>query len=226
MSHDRYYLVDGSHVLIAGATGAARDYGGKTATANWWYERSVETGHHDVGVFFDPKGLQNIKGKDSDSTPYETLAGLAEGYQSGQRLFHFKPRNVERDHERLKEWLRNLPGDKIVVHDEAQSYRGGESLEWFLSQGGNIANSNEPTGDIRSLVITQRPWNLPEELRANMPVKIWVGPTGNEFRSYMDAERMKKAGERIEENTGQHCWSVTDAGDYVETNPPVPEKFA
>lgn len=223
---DRYYLTDGAHVLIAGATGAGDDYGGKSVLANWWFHNSVEKGWHDVGLYFDPKGLQNIKGKDSDSTPYESLRGLAEGYQSGQRLFHFRPSDAERDHSRVMQWLRQLPGKKIVVHDEAQSYKDAESLDWYLSQGGNLEGGSEPTGDIRSLVVTQRPWNLPEELRANMPLKIWVGPTGSEFRSYMDAERMKRAGERIAEHTGPHKWSVTDAGDYVHTNPPVPEGYA
>ncbi|PSP81424.1 hypothetical protein BRC81_00225 [Halobacteriales archaeon QS_1_68_20] len=223
---DRYYLTDGSHVLIAGATGAGSEYGGKTATANWWHHQAVENGHHDVGLYYDPKGMRNIKGKDTDSTPYETLSGLAEGYRSGQRLFHYKPSDPAGDHEDVKEWLRNLPGNKIVVHDEAQAYKDAESLSWFLSQGGNLAHGNERTGDIRSLVVTQRPWNIHEELRSNMPLKVWVGPTGSEFRSYMDAERMKRAGEQIAENTGAHKWSVTDAGDYVHTNPPVPEEYA
>jgi hypothetical protein len=31
---NRYYLTDGGHVLIAGATGAKRRYGGKMTTAN------------------------------------------------------------------------------------------------------------------------------------------------------------------------------------------------
>lgn len=37
---------------------------------------------------------------------------------------------------------------------------------------------------------------------------------------------MASAIRRIEENTGQYKWNVTDAGDYVETNLPVPPEYS
>ncbi len=89
-----------------------------------------------------------------------------------------------------------------------------------------MENSSEPTDDIRSLVITQRPWNMPEKERANMPLKIWVGPFGNEAEHFFDAERMDRAAKQVKEATGPYHWSVTDGGDYVETNSPVPEEYA
>lgn len=216
-----YYLTDGAHVLIAGATGSGEKYGGKSVLANWWYANAVKTGNRDIGVFFNPKRLSFVRG-----TEVSTRKGLAEAYRAGKRLFDYRPGDAEDSHRGLVATLRNLPGAKIVVSDEAQSYRDSDSLNWLLSQGGNMANSAEPTGDIRSLVVTQRPWNLPEELRANMPLKIWVGPYGNEASHFFQAEQMGAAGAMVEAATGPFRWSVTDGGDYVRTHKPVPEEYA
>lgn len=221
---DRYYLTDGAHALIAGATGAGDQYGGKSVLGNWWFHQSVQRGWHDVGLFYNPKGLGYVS--DAGATRVRTLEGLATAYRDGTRLFDFYPRNVVEDHGRVMETLRHLSGSKIVVHDEAQQYRDSAMLNWCLSQGGNMEQSAESTGDIRSLVVTQRPWNLGEELRANLPLKVWVGPFGNEAEHFFDAEKMKGAKQQVRENTGAYRWSVTDAGEYVETNPPVPEEFA
>lgn len=223
MSDAPYYLTDNTHVLIAGATGAGRKYGGKTVTANWWVTRAVESGEHDVGLFWNPKGQSFIRGR-----TVESLKGLAESYRAGYRHFDYRPAHgheVE-EHGDVVAFLRNVPGNKIVAHDEAQDLRDADSLDWCLSQGGNLRDSDFTTGDIRSLVLTQRPWNLPEELRANMPLKVWVGPFGQEARRYFRDEQMREAAEKIEQATGQYRWSVTDAGDYVETHAPVPEEFA
>jgi len=221
-----YYLTDGSHVLVSGATGAGDDYGGKSVLGNWWFRQSVGRGWHDLGVFFNPKGLGYVSG--GDVRRVRTLRGLAQSYRAGYRLFDYYPKDggTEQSHGRLIDMLRNLPGEKIVVHDEAQQYKEADSLNWCLAQGGNMANSSEKTDDIRSLVVTQRPWNLSEELRANMPLKIWVGPFGNEAEHFFSAERMDRAAEKVAENTAPYHWSVTDGGDYVETNAPVPEKYA
>lgn len=217
-----YYLTDGSHVLISGATGAGEQYGGKSVLANWWYEQSVAKGWHHLGVYVNPKGLGYVRG-----TTVRSLQGLAQSYQAGKRLFDYRPDgDLEAAHDRVTRMLRNLPGEKIVVHDEAQEYRGTDSLNWLLAQGGNMRNSAEETDDIRSLVVTQRPWNLSEELRANMPLKVWVGPFGNEATHFFEAERMGAAADKVEANTGPYHWSVTDGGDYVETLPPVPEEYA
>lgn len=225
-SEDHYYLSDGAHVLISGATGAGDQYGGKSVLANWWFQESVSKGWHDLGVFFDPKGLGFVES--DDVRRVRTLKGLAESYQAGYRLFDYYPRgsDLEEEHGRLIEMLRQLDGRKILVHDEAQSYGDAGSLKWCLSQGGNMSNSSEPTGNIRSLTVTQRPWNLSEVLRANMPLKIWVGPFGNEARKFFNSEQMKRAAEKVQANTGQYRWSVTDGGDYVTTHAPVPEEYA
>jgi hypothetical protein len=180
-------------------------------------------------LYFDPKGLAFVERHDRVRR-VRSLKGLAESYRSGYRLFAYHPRgadDLEDEHARVIATLRQLPGQKIVAHDEAQSYADEDgSLEWCLSQGGNMSNSAEKTNDIRSLVVTQRPWNLPEILRANMPLKVWVGPFGNEARRFFQGEQMERAGEKVAEKTGPYRWSVTDGGDYVTTHEPVPEEYA
>jgi hypothetical protein len=215
---DRYYLTDSGHVLIAGATGAKAEYGGKTSTANWWFERSVAQGWHDMGLFINPKGHDRIRGQ-----AVSTLKGLAESYRAGNRRFDYRLSHdrAEEEHTEVVEMFRELPGKGIIVHDEAQMYRDATSLNWCLSQGGNLDD-----GSIRSLVLTQRPWNLPEEHRANMPVKIWVGPVTSEGRKFFEVEHMQAAVSEVEAETGPYHWAVTDGGEYQHTNPPVPEEYA
>lgn len=221
-----YYLTDGAHVLISGATGAGDEYGGKSVLANWWFQQSVVRGWHDLGVYFNPKGLAYVDRKDRVKR-VRSLGELASAYRDGYRLIDYYPRGDQADeHANVVATLRNLPGSKILVHDEAQGYKVSDSLSWSLAQGGNMEQSAETTGDMRSLVVTQRPWNLPEEQRANMPLKVWVGPFGNEAEHFFSAERMQAAGQKVAEATGAYRWSVTDAGEYVETNEPVPEEYA
>ena len=221
-----YYLDDDTHVLIAGATGSGKQYGGKSVLANWWFQQSVEKGHHDVGLFFNPKGLSFVSG--GDVRRVRTIQGLAKSYKAGYRLFDYYPSDggSQASNEPVISFLRHLPGRKIVVHDEAQAFKDAESLNWCLSQGGNMSDASEPTDNIRSLVVTQRPWNLSEELRANMPLKIWVGPVTNECESWFQSEKMTKAVERVRKATDAYHWSVTDAGEYVTTHAPVPEGYA
>lgn len=179
-----------------------------------------------MGVFFDPKGLQYVqRGK---VRPVHSLQKLATEYREGHRLFQFNASNqsIEEEHTRLVQTLERIPGGKIIVHDEAQSYGDSHGLEHCLSQLGNMEHSSKPTGNIRSLVATQRPWNLSEEHRANMPLKIWVGPFGTEARRFFETERMHEAAEAVKEQTGPFRWSVTDGGDFVETNSPAPEEYA
>jgi len=90
-----YYLTDGAHCLISGATGAGDDYGGKSVLANWWFQQSVERGWHDVGVFFDPKGLGYVSRSD-DVRRVRTLKGLAQSYRAGYRLFDYYARATEK----------------------------------------------------------------------------------------------------------------------------------
>lgn len=219
---DPYYLTTGAHALISGATGAGDEFGGKSVLTNWWFYNSVQEGHHDMGLFFNPKGLNYVRGYEASS-----LAELAEGYQEGFRVFDYRPmQEIEEEHGRVMETLERLPGKKIVAHDEAQSYGDAPSLSRALAQLGNMGSASTPTDDIRSLVVTQRPWNLKEELRANMPLKVWVGPFGNEAEHFFNAERMNAAGEKVRQNTGPYRWSITDGGEFVTTNDPVPKEFA
>lgn len=217
------YLTDGSHVLISGATGAGDTYGGKSVLANWWYDNSVRQGWHSLGVFYNPKGLSYVRG-----VTVRGLDDLARHYREGARLFDFRPdSNYGADeHKPLIDMLRELPGSKIVVHDEAQGYSDSDGLAWCLSQGGNLGSSEATSDSIRSMLVTQRPWNLPERMRAEAPLKIWVGPATSEGERFFSVENMKPAYERVKDNSGKYRWSVTNAGEFVETNQPVPEEYA
>jgi hypothetical protein len=155
-----------------------------------------------------------------------TLQGLAQSYRSGARLFNYCPEVSLRDDDALAEqhvdvieFLDQIPGEKIVVHDEAQSYQSG-AVGWCLSQGGNLDSES-----ITSLVLTQRPWNLPEEWRANMPVKIWVGPVTSEGRKFFKVEEMRDAIAEVERKTRPYHWAVTDGGEFQHVNSPVSEEY-
>ena len=213
---DRYYLTDGGHVLISGATGAKEDYGGKTTTANWWFEQSVERGWHDQGVFLNPKKHSNIRGR-----TVSTLKGLAESYREGYRLFDWQGAVDEESVDAIVQFFAELSGETVIVFDEAQSYRDADGLDWVLSQGGNL-----DSGSFTALVLTQRPWNLSEELRANLPVKIWVGPVTSEGRKFFEVEHMKRVGQQLKDEMEPYHWAVTDGGEYQHVNPPVPGEYA
>lgn len=58
-----------------------------------------------------------------------------------------------------------------------------------------------------------------------MPLKIWVGAIGNEAQHFFDAERKGDTAEKVRQATGPYKWSVTDAGDYVTTEQPVPSEY-
>lgn len=215
---DRYYLTDGGHVLISGATGAKEGYGGKTVTANWWFSNAVEKGWYDQGVFINPKGHGWLEGREIHS-----LQGLAQSYRSGQRLFniHVPHDDAERAVDGVIEFFRNVDGDTIVVFDEAQAYRDSRELSWVLSQGGNLDG-----GAFTGLVITQRPWSLSETKRMNLPVKIWVGPVTSEGRKFFQTEQMQSVADELDGEMQPYHWAVTDAGELQHVNPPVPEAYA
>jgi len=209
---NRYYLTDGGHVLIAGSTGAKKEYGGKTTTANWWVDQSVSKGWHTAGVFINPKGHSSIRGQTVSS-----LSGLAQSWKAGYRQF-----DVQTDTPGpYIEFMREMGVSCIWALDEAQSYSDSDMVNWVLSQGGNL-----DSGSQRALTLTQRPWNLSEEWRANMPVKCWVGPVTPEGRRFFQSESMSPAIEAVESDMKPYHWAVTDGGEYQHTNPPVPEKYA
>jgi len=207
-----YYLADGGHVLISGSTGAKKGYGGKSVLANWWFSLLVEKGHRDLGVFINPKQHGFVRGQS-----VSTLKGFAESYKAGNRLFNVRAESPD-------EWIEtllHLEDDAVVVFDEAQSYGGSEALQDTLAMYGNRDGAT-----IRGIVVTQRPWNLSEELRANMPVKVWVGPITNEGESFFDTEKMQTIGQELKGEMEPYQWAVTDAGELQEVNAPVPEEYA
>jgi hypothetical protein len=207
-----YYLADGGHVLISGSTGARDDYGGKTVLANWWMDNLVQKGHRDVALFLNPKRHGFIEGQ-----TVHTVKGLAESYRAGNRVFDVRDTQPDK----WVNFLLSLGRDAVVVFDEAQTYGDAEGLNDTLAMYGN-----RDDGSIRGLVITQRPWNLSEELRANMPVKVWVGPITNEGRRFFETEQMGTVADRLEGAMKPYHWAVTDAGELQEVNEPVPEGYA
>jgi hypothetical protein len=217
-----YYLTDGSHVFVTGATGAGDKFGGKTVLANWWFDRAVSTGTHDMGVFFNPKGHSFVKG-----SLVRSLGDLVYCYQQGDRLFNYVPSgdSVASQHDKLIRTLRKASGTKIVVHDEAHEVASSEMLDWCFRQGGNVGSQRFKTGDIRSIAVSQHPWDIPESVAQNAPLKVWVGPTTPESKRYFDTMQISDAYAEIPE-TDPYYWTVIDGGEVVSTNKPVGEAWA
>jgi hypothetical protein len=219
--NDRFYLTDGAHVFITGATGAGDEFGGKTVLLNWWVTRAVEQGHHDLGLIFNSKGHSFMRGK-----TVRTLQDLADAYRSGYRLFNFIPMNSEADHETVMQMLRELPGSKIVGHDEAHEYADSEMLDWMFRQGGNVEDSIRfETGNIRSLLTSQHPWDLPEAVTNNVPLFVYLGRKSPQAKRYFTTMQIAGAYEQMPD-MDPYEWTVFNAGEFVEKNPPVPEEYA
>ena len=217
-----YYLQNGAHVLITGATGAGDEYGGKTVLANWWFTESCRSGHYDMGLFFNPKGHNFVRG-----VRVRSLAELVSEYRDGTRMFDYVPSSDSvTEHTNIVETLRQVPGDKILIHDECHEVAKSDMLDWSYRQGGNVGNGSRfGTGDIRSIGITQHPWDLPESVSNNSPLIVWVGPKTQQSKRYFQTMQIQGAYEQIGEVPPYH-WSVIDAGEFVETNAAVPEEFS
>lgn len=207
-----YYLADGGHVLISGSTGARDGYGGKSVLANWWYSNLVENGWRDLGVYVNPKGHSFVDGR-----TVRSLHGFAQSYRSGTRVFDYQ----SKDPDAIVETVRQIGDEAVIVFDEAQMYRDSDALNETLAMYGNLDE-----GSIRGLVVTQRPWNLSEELRANCPVKIWVGPITNEGHNFFQSEQMAAVANELDGQMDPYHWAVTDAGELQTVNSPVPESYA
>lgn len=224
LSNDRYYLTDGSHVLVAGSTGSGSRFGGKTTTMNWWQDQLYQNGWADLVVFFTTKNNENI----ANAQKVTTLKGLAESYRAGYRQIHYETRAGRMDtdacvaeHEAVIQTVRQLPGEKAIFHDEAQVYRESEGLNWCLTEGGNLKEGNS----VRSICGSQRAWNLTEEQRNCLTVKCWVGPLTSEGQSYFENEGMKRVVDRVKGEVDPYEWIVTDGGELLHVNPPVPDKY-
>lgn len=220
---DPYYLTDGSHVFITAPTGAGAKFGGKTVLSNWWVQRAVESGWFDLGLVFNPKGHAFIDGQQVKS-----LKGLAQSYQAGYRRFNYIPfDDVEAEHTQVMETLQQLPGKKIVAHDECHEYGDSEMLDWCFRQGGNVEDSVKfDTGNIRSLAISQHPWDLPEGVTNNVPLFVLVGPPTQQAQRYFDVMQIGGAFDAIPDDLEPYCWSVVDGGEYIRSHAPVPEEYA
>jgi len=217
-----YYLQNGAHVLITGATGAGDQYGGKTVLANWWFTESCRSGQYDMGLFYNPKGHNFVRG-----VRVRSLAELVQEYRDGTRMFDYVPSNDSvSEHTDIVATLRQVPGDKILIHDECHEVAKSDMLDWCYRQGGNVGNGSRfATGDIRSIGITQHPWDLPESVSNNSPLIVWVGPKTQQSKRYFQSMQIQGAYDQIGDVPPYH-WSVIDAGEFVETNAAVPEEFS
>lgn len=211
MTRDAYYLTGGSHVLVSGPTGAGPQYGGKSATANWWQDSLVSKGWKDVAVSIDA-GNAGYEGARVDS-----LRALGEAYRDGERQF------VWPDGDRVDDVVRvvdELPGDAVMVFDEAWSYRETDGL---IDVVRNLGNQAEP---ITGIVVSQRAWDLPDAVRNSTPVKVWVGPLTTEGRQYFTASGMQSVADALDGRMDPYHWAVTDGGELQAIHEPVPERYA
>lgn len=210
-------LTSRAHALVLGVTGTGERWGGKSVLCNWWLTQAVERGWYDVGIYFNPKG-DNLRG-----ATVSTMQGLAQSYRSGKRLFDFRPRSLtgEREHAELMEFCRSLPGSKMVVHDEASDYaEDGGSLHWAVKRGGNEAN-------LKSVVVSQSPTDLPTGVRKQTTTTVWVGPITADYKHYFSQLGQSEAYEYVREHVGPHEWVVIDAGGSELTHmAPVPAEYA
>jgi len=206
---DRYYLTDPGHVLISGATGAGDRYGGKSSTAHWWISSLIDNGWIDIAVVIDPgSGPYSFK-------TYKTLRGMAQAYQSGVRRFSWQSESAVSD---VVRFVDELPGSACVVFDEAWMYADDSGM---LDVVRNLGNQDDP---IRAIVVSQRAWDLPDSIRNSIPLKVWCGPITSEGEQYFKSSGMGHIPESVD--LDPYHWLVSDGGELVETNPPVPEGFA
>jgi len=211
-----YYLTDGGHVLIAGATGARDDYGGKSVLANWWYSELVEKGHRDVGLYLNPKGHSFVEGAHGRS-----LSELAEAYRRGKRRLSLDVQAPDAAIGFLEELIGREGSSAVAVLDEAWAYAGSQKVNEAVRQLGNLDG-----GGIRSLVVSQRAWDLPDAVLNSCPVKVWVGPLTSEGKRYFETMGMSEVGDALDGRMGAYQWAVVDGGELQEINDPVPEAYA
>lgn len=221
MSDSDYYLTDFSHMLIVGATGAGDKFGGKTVLGNWLYHNAVQSGFVDIGIFFNVKGHNFIRG-----TKCYGLKDVVEAYNTGSRLINYIPRdNVMVEHSRLVEVFRKVSGSKIFVHDESHVLEDSKELDWCFRQGGNVGEKYR-TDNIRSIAITQHPWDLEQSLLNNTPLTVWIGPKTAEAKRYFQTMQLERTYEEIPEDLDSYHWCVIDGGELVTINAPVPQDYA
>lgn len=207
-----YYLADGGHVLISGATGSRKDYGGKTVLANWWASNLVAKGHRDVSVFINPKGHGFVRGN-----RVRSQSGLQQSLNAGTSQINYTkphPNAVVAE-------LAKRNANAVVVFDEAWEYDGSWGLNQTVRKLGNIDG-----GGIRGLVVSQRPWDLTDAVLNSTPLIVWVGPLTNEGQRYFETMNMSQEAAKINGKMEPYQWAVFDGGELQEVNDPVPASFA
>lgn len=211
-------LTDDGHVLMTGTTGAGEGMGGKTTTANWWHEQAVESGQREVSVFYNPKNHSGIRGRTCT-----TLGGLASAYRRGSRVLDFQPKSKygEPEHEAVIQWFKRIPGRKQFIHDEVSFYADSEGLKWALAQGGNLGS-----GSIRSLVLTQYPWDLSERMLNLLIWRVYVGEPTKQTERYLQAMGMGEMAGEIRQRAAPYHWQAITGDEVVKVYEPVPESYA
>lgn len=223
----REVIQQGPHALIAGVTGYGMsfsgDTGGKSTTANWWFSELVRMGWRDYGIYFNPSGdgsgAPNIKADASVNSVME----LAEAFGNGARLIHFKPQSTDgvSEHRALRGFVKRVYErtglSSVVVHDEARFYAKKGALDYFVSRGSDV--------NCRSLVLTQHPWDVPEDIVNNLHVLVWVGPLSEQSERWFKSMGMSDQLQTVKEHTAAYHWSMFLGGTYVATMEPVPEEY-
>jgi hypothetical protein len=218
-------FTDGTHVLISGVTGSGADFGGKTTTAAWWMDTAVESGHFQYGIAFSPKG--NRFPGPTVTSAREAANAVANGKRIIEWTVDGRPGSVgslHEEHANCMDFVSGVNGDVLAVHDDAVMYSGADSLSWATALAGNPAPGENR---VKSLVVSQDPWDLPRKgVRTNLPVLVWVGPSGSAER-YFDCMKKSDAYELVNErHTEPYMWSVVDGDDNVITFAPVDERYA
>ncbi len=211
-------LTDAGHVLITGTTGAGEGMGGKTTTANWWHEQAVESGQREVSLFYNAKCQRGIAGRTCT-----TLGELAGAYQNGCRTLDFQPPSDygAEEHEYVVQWFRRIPGRKQMIHDEVSFYNDSEGLNWCLAQGGNLDN-----GSIRSIVLTQYPWDLTERHLNLLIWRVYVGEPTKSTERFLQAMQLQDLAGEIRKRAAPYHWIAITGDKITNVYEPVPESYA
>jgi len=217
------FVTDSSPVLLSGATGSNARAGGKTATANWWMDSLVAGEHVEYAVAYDPKGGQFVGER------VETAEEAAEAVRQGARRIDWTRPSATAGN--LDEWFTaatrfadGLPGEAVIVADDAQMYPDSAGLAGAVSMGGNPG----PDGDaVKTIVTAQDPWDLPRTaVRVNLNNLGWVGPMTDAGRRYFETFSLEGVADDVDDrHTEPFVWSVWDGMDLL-TFDPVPEQYA
>lgn len=216
---DPSYFSDTSTVLITGISGTNTDYGGKTILANWWAYTHGRASF-DLVIFLNFQRKEAVRGTQVDS-----LEELADAMAEGESYFNVTPATADWEgfHARFEQFIAALDEDmrKFIVHDEAPTYDGEESLRKFVRLRGQM-------NSCKSVVVAQAPGDLEKPVRKASGPLAWVGPITTENQDYFSSKSYSNHFDHIMASQGPYEWCVItgpddgDRDDYA----PVPEEFA